>query len=238
MGLFSKTYEVTEEHTEIINKYLPVQIQQESYSIENLDYLDQYFKSFIESLNKQKKSKINELKLAQEYKHPLIIKLVNTEVSCEEIFGLVDLGIVERFTSKTTGNSYENGFVQASIETAFEETWAKSNMQYSSVEKAKKLLIEKTLNIFPQSTVIQNFRIDFRELGGSGNVFIYICGTACKSDKFKPINYSEIVANLENNIDKDRDSLKKTKELLSSLPTKKQILKEIKVYEESKDNQA
>lgn len=238
MGLFSKTYEVTEEHTEIINKYLPVQIQQESYSIDNLDYLDQYFKSFIESLNKQKESKINELKLAQEYKHPLIIKLVNTEVSCEEIFGLVDLGIVERFTSKTTGNSYENGFVQASIETAFEETWAKSNMQYSSVEKAKKLLIEKTLNIFPQSTVIQNFRIDFRELGGSGNVFIYICGTACKSDKFKPINHSEIVANLENNIDKDRDSLKKTKELLSSLPTKKQILKEIKVYEESKDNQA
>lgn len=236
MGLFGKSYDVTEEHTFIINKYLPKGAQKFKYVNNDLDFLHKYISDCIKSLEVSKKKKISDLSKAKQYKHPTTLNIINTQIDSQVTFGIVDIGIVERFTSKTTGNSYENGFIQASIETTFEESWAKSNTQYSSVEKAKNLLIEKAINVYPEATVIQNFKIDFRELGGSGNVFIYVYGTASKSDKFEPINYSEIITKLESDIDKVNDSIKDYKTFRSNLPTKKKILEEIKTYEESKNN--
>jgi hypothetical protein len=236
MGLFGKSYDVTEEHTFIIDKYLPKGAKKLKYTNNDLDFLHKYISDLIERLEVIKKENISALERAKKYEYSTTLNIINTQIDCKEIYGIVDVGIVERFTSKTTGNSYENGFLQATIETTFEETWAKSNTQYKSVEKAKNLLIEKTLNIYPEATVIQNFKIDFRELGGSGNVFIYVYGTASNSDKFKPINYSEIINKFEEDIDKVNDSIKDNKQLLNNLPSKKQVLKEIKTYEESKNN--
>ena len=181
MGLFGKTYEVTEEHADIINKYLPKQMRKPPYNNNSIEYLKKYIEDFIINLKEQKKEKGKSLVKAKEYNLPFIVKIINTQLSCKECFGLVDIGIVERFTSKTTGNSYESGPMQGTIEMTFEETWAKSNSQYTAVEKAKNMLIEKTLKTYPKTTVIQNFKIEFRELGGSGNVFIYVYGTACNS---------------------------------------------------------
>ena len=36
------------------------------------------------------------------------------------------------------------------------------------------------MEVYPESNSLYNYDVDFRELGSSGNVFIYMRGTACK----------------------------------------------------------
>lgn len=232
--MFSKKYDVTEEHTDIINKYLPKQIWKPVYQNDDLNLLKQYTDEFIEKLVKDKEVVKGKYAEAKRYNQPTIIKIINTQVKCEKTFGMVDLGLVERFNSKTTGNSYENGWIQATIENSFEEVWAKNNSQYEAVEKAKKLLIGKTLSLYPATTVIQNFKINFREMGNSGNVFIYLCGTATFSKEFSPINYADILLSIKEKFDEIAETIKLAKTMSSNMPSKKKIMKEITEYEKTK----
>ena len=43
--------------------------------------------------------------------------------------------------------------------------------------------MKKAKSLYPRCTAIFKFEIDFREIGSSGNVFIYVRGTAAESER-------------------------------------------------------
>ena len=89
---------------------------------------------------------------------------------------------VNKFTSASTGDRFSNGMIGYAIEEAFDGTWAKSNAQFKAVEDSKLELLKKAISIYPECNMLFKFQVDFRGLGSSGNVFIYMRGTAAKGN--------------------------------------------------------
>ena len=95
---------------------------------------------------------------------------------------MVDIGMVKKFSTTSTGNRFENGMVGYAIEQAFDDVWAKNNAQENALNEVKTEFLKKTASLYPECNMIFKFESEFREMGSSGNVFIYLKGTASIGD--------------------------------------------------------
>ena len=68
------------------------------------------------------------------------------------------------------------------IEQAFDDVWAKNNAQENALNEVKTEFLKKTAALYPECNMIFKFESEFREMGSSGNVFIYLKGTASVGD--------------------------------------------------------
>ena len=156
-------------------------------------------KNELEFLNKKGLEEINQkildLKISK-------IILFNIEPFEAKPIGMVDIGMVKKFSSSSTGNRFENGMVGYAIEQAFDDVWAKNNAQENALNEVKTEFLKKTASLYPECNMIFKFESEFREMGSSGNVFIYLKGTASigdnsgmeeiKSEKSRLLNEFEV----------------------------------------------
>jgi hypothetical protein len=119
------------------------------------------------------------------------IIIFNTELYEAKPIGMVDIGRVKKFGTASTGNRFENGVIGYAIEQASDNAWASNNSQENDLNEVKSELLIKAKTLYPDCNMIFKFESDFRELGSSGNVFIYLKGTAAvgnNKEMYKAIN--------------------------------------------------
>lgn len=226
MGLFS-TIKITEKHINYVNSLLPEELRRDKFSLDDYEFLQVKIESFLNKLNSNYNTRSNLLFSLRKEKVFNHFKLFNVPLKGSSL-GLVDLGEVRKFSAKSTGNSFENGIMQYAIETASDEAWAKNNSQYVEVEKIKLNFKNKALNLFPKANAIENFTINFRELGNSGNVFIYVCGTATIAENIEPIPVDEEINSIVNEIFLLQSKIKDTSKKLKELPEWKEFKASLK----------
>ena len=194
MGLFEKAIELTEEDFSKINTMLPPELRKDNWIVSNFTQgglytnylnLEESITKKAFDINKKWLLKSKTLKSREKNKEKIVaskISLFNTDIYNAKPLGMVDIGRVKKFGTASTGNRFENGFIGYAIEEAIDKTWSENNTQYASVQEAKLELLLEALKIHKDCNSIFKFEIDFRELGSSGNVFIYTRGTACIGD--------------------------------------------------------
>lgn len=106
------------------------------------------------------------------------IKVYNTVPNDAEQLGMIDVGVTTKFGASSTGDRFAGGFIGYAIESAIDDAWVKKNIQDNAVNEVKLKLLEKARLVYPCCNMIFNYDVDFREIGSSGNVFIYMRGTA------------------------------------------------------------
>ena len=220
MGLFT-SFKFTEENILKINSLLPDDFQSDNYKLK--DFTDWKIKNKI--LIKIKEL-IKEIDSTKEKSAPIRnkidsiraskVQVFNTEVFNAVPLGFIDLGVVVKFGSASTGNRFENGVLGYAIEEASDKVWAKNNAQYNSVKEAKLELLTKAIRTYKECNQFFKFEIDFREIGSSGNVFLYLRGTACKGknnliNDFEFADESEDVKLLEVELSNKEEKLKNYK---------------------------
>ena len=84
--------------------------------------------------------------------------------------------------ASSTGDRFAGGLIDYAIENAADNVYAKGSMQEEAVNSTKLNLLRKAKALFPDCNNLFKYEIDFRELGSSGNVFIYMRGTTCMGD--------------------------------------------------------
>ena len=240
MSLFKK-FEITEKDNSKINSLLPEYLKKEvwyvnDFSDDHLGNKSLYNKhmEYCDSLKKQisnKKYSLEDLKNTFNSKLSEKIIIYNTEIVDANPLGMVDLGVIAKFGATSTGNRFENGFIGYAIENAIYKVWSESNIQYEELQKAKIALLKKTKDIYPSCNLLFKFEVDFREIGSSGNVFLYLRGTACKGkneilDKTENLLNSQI-SKLELEIPKKQTELAEMESYLSKIPRSKASLKKI-----------
>jgi len=124
------------------------------------------------------------------YEKCSVLKIYNTNHINAKLIQMVDVGIVKSFTSASSGNRLEGGLMQLAVEKVFDDAWKTSNAQMKGLNEVKLEFLKKCINEHPECDSIINYQVDFRELGSTGNVFIYMRGTAAitgnpKLDKIK-----------------------------------------------------
>lgn len=139
---------------------------------------------FLNEGAKEFQSKINEERIKK-------ITLFNTEIYEAIPLGLVDIGRVKKFGTASTGNRFENGVIGYAIENASDQFWANNNSQENALNEVKFELIKKAKTLYPKCNMIFKFESDFRELGSSGNVFIYLKGTASIGNNNELLKFEE-----------------------------------------------
>lgn len=239
MGLFSKL-EITKEDSDKINSLLPQKYQKEQWDFKDVveqvdtDYSRLYikFQNHVSHLEKKTTNSIRRLESLKNNMPTILVskvKIFNTEIHDAKPLGMVDVGIVRKFTTAGTGNRFETGLIGYVIEGAIDKQWANSNEQFNSVQEAKLELINKAVSIYPETNMIFKFEIDFRELGSSGNVFLYLRGTACKGKNEameNAIKQLEIEKNeLEKSLPLLENELLEAKKIKGSIPKNKAELK-------------
>ena len=110
------------------------------------------------------------------------IVIFNTEPYKAEILGMVDVGKVVKFSAPSSGDRFANGAIGYALESVIDDTWTKGTVQEEALNGVKELLLKKAKVIFPNCNRIFKYQVDFRELGSSGNVFVYMRGTAAKGE--------------------------------------------------------
>jgi hypothetical protein len=245
MGLFNSKKELTSEQVTKLNSLLPKQFHQEKWIESDFkgdkrisNRLNEFYVKASDSINYLEKKlelfKGTELfKFNDDLEQLLASKIIiyNTELYEAKPIGMIDIGLVERFGSASTGNRFENGVLGYAIETASDNVWAENNAQESAVNKVKSQFLNKAKKIYPSCNMIFKYEVDFREIGSSGNVFIYMRGTACignnprmvdaeknneKLRKERLIKESEILKNIQSN----NDIKKFVNENISKIPKK------------------
>lgn len=236
MGIFSKI-EINGEDVKKINSLLPEHIKRTNWSENNFKNDNIYVSvdKYIKSLKTSKdiiKEEIKDFERGRNQKLASKINIFNTEVYNAKPLGMVDYGVVVRFNASSTGNRFENDLIGYAIEGAIDEVWANNNAQYDLVSNAKLKLLQKAISIYPNCNLLFKFEIDFRELGSSGNVFLYLRGTACKGindllDKYKKEiseEISEKILELENSLIKIDKELEELSINLKKIPKSKSEL--------------
>lgn len=235
MALFKK-FEITEDDIAILNSIIPDNLKKEKYYISDFDKggIHQQHKNYCESIRKEISKEINTLdKLKNSYNLALSEKIIifTTEPYQSKPLGMIDIGVVVKFGSASSGNRFENGLIGYAIEGALDKTWAESNAQYQEVQKAKVKLLEKTRDVYPTCNLLFKFEIDFREIGSSGNVFIYMRATACEGkndllDRFK-IDLDNQIEELQKGIPQKQKNLKEMMSYLTKIPSSQKELKDL-----------
>jgi hypothetical protein len=233
MGLFT-SFQFTEEDVKKINTFLPDDLQCDSYKLS--DFTDE---KIVSKVFNQIRYLKEEIALIKEKSAPLRnkidsvraskVQVFNTEVFDAVPLGFVDLGVVVRFGTASTGNRFENGVLGYAIEEASDKVWAKNNAQYNSVREAKLELLTKAIRTYEECNQFFKFEIDFREIGSSGNVFLYLRGTACKGQNnlindFELADNNKEVLDLEMELADKQLKLGEYNTIYKTIPTTKNDL--------------
>ena len=238
MGIFASK-RITDIQTDNLNALLPDNLKRNDWNenhFKGIDSIHERFKRIISGKFEANKSVIAKQKsLKKELKEIPIkrIKIFNIEPFDCTPLGMIDIGIVKKFSAASTGDRFAGGAIGYAIESAIDKTWTESNLQESAVNEAKFKLLEKAKNFFPKCNLLFKFQIDFRELGSSGSVFLYLRGTAAigenkeleeelKQAKNELIEYEKSIQDkldeikeLQGNLKKIPKSPKEIDELLS-----------------------
>ena len=214
--MFGKEVLLTTSQVEKINSLVPKQFRKESWNkkdFKDTNGIYQQIRRYRDKKTSLLASKKNELdflnkKGQEEIKQKIVdlksskIILFNIEPFEARPIGMVDIGMVKKFSTTSTGNRFENGVVGYAIEQAFDDVWAKNNAQENALNEVKTEFLKKTAALYPECNMIFKFESEFREMGSSGNVFIYLKGTASigdnkgmeevKSEKSRLLNEFEI----------------------------------------------
>lgn len=186
----SKKTSLTVEESKVLNSILPEKFHKEIWDttdfIWNLyhevrDYLHDLEYTTIVNLERELNNKDEAKKLfleSIEAERCAELKIFNVENTDAKLLGMVDIGLVKTFTSASSGNKLEGGAMQLIIEKTFEDSWKTSNAQMKGLNEVKLEFLKKCLKEYPECDSVINYQVDFRELGSSGNVFIYMRGTA------------------------------------------------------------
>ena len=185
--MFGKEVLLSASQVEKINSLVPKKFKKESWSKKDFKDTNGIYQ-FIRDYRRDKYSflatKNNELehlnKKGQEDINQKILKLKTSKIILFNIepfeakpIGMVDIGMVKKFSTTSTGNRFENGMVGYAIEQAFDDVWAKNNAQENALNEVKTEFLKKAASLYPECNMIFKFESDFREMGSSGNVFIY-----------------------------------------------------------------
>ena len=226
MGIFSST-KFTDKQIQLINNYLPEDLKVSNFKMNEVEHLISKINTYILELNSELNKKAIVLFKLKEENLSNSYMIYNVPINGKSL-GLVDVGLVSRFNAKSTGNSFENGVIQYAIETSSEKVWADNNSQYNSVQEIKSQLKIKSISLFPKSNAIENFNITFRELGSSGNVFIYASGTASIPESNKELKENEEIQLIIEEIKKLNKKIETSKIKFKELPDYLEIKEELK----------
>ena len=179
--MFGQKFEINKEEINKINSFLPKSLQQDNFTGNQLARLfsvadDRYHN--MKNIINEKKELYNEKKRESLLRLSSKLKIFNCELYDAKPLGMVDVGEIHQFSGSTTGDRFAGGLVGYAIEMAIDDVWTKSSKQEEAVNLVKLKLIDKALTIYPETNMIFNYNIDFRELGSTGSVFIYMRGTA------------------------------------------------------------
>lgn len=184
-----KKTSLTKEESKIFNSLLPEKFHKEIWEEKDFTYrirpkVEDFLIEFRKEISKLEESINNKDESIKEFMDSLIIekcvkmRVFNCENKDAKLLGMVDIGLVKTFTSASSGNRLEGGAMQLIIEKAFEDSWKTNNAQMKGLNEVKLEFLKKCLIEYPECNSVINYEVDFRELGSSGNVFIYIKGTA------------------------------------------------------------
>lgn len=228
MGLFNNKTELTSEQGAKLNSLLPKQFQQEKWLASDFkgeNRISNRLKEFqrkaslnVNYLDKNRGAGLIEFEKLERLLASKII-IFNTELYEAKPIGMIDIGLVERFGGASTGNRFENGIIGYAIEAAADNTWADNNAQESAVNKVKLEFLNKAKKVYPSCNMIFKYEVDFREIGSSGNVFIYMRGTASIGKN------SQMEDALKNNEKLRKEILIKESEIEKNIQRHKDIIK-------------
>ncbi|RNL91453.1 hypothetical protein ED312_04595 [Sinomicrobium pectinilyticum] len=236
MGLFSKK-NLSINQINTINKILPENLQKPDWTEGDFKGADSIYKRVelnLEGLISSVTTDNEGLKKLNKKLHEIAvknIKIFNTEPFDAELLGMIDIGVIHRFGASSTGDRFTGGAIGYAIESVIDDTWTKSNIQENAVNEVKYKLLEKAKHFYPDCNLFFKYDVDFREIGSSGNVFIYMRGTAAKGentslDSALQKAKTEIV-HLEKNIEKKKETIQYFREVKSKIP---QSPKQIEEY--------
>ena len=155
--------------------------------------------------------------------------IINTEIFDAKPIGMVDAGEIHQFSAPSTGDRFAGGLIGYAIEQATDNVWAKASNQENAVNKVKLKLLKKALTIYPNTNMIFKYDVDFREMGSSGNVFIYMRGTAANGDNKEVLKVKKEQEQKIELISKEIEEIKiELKDLISKANLIPQSIKEIK----------
>ena len=233
MGLFGSKFKLTGQQTKKLNSLLPETLKKEDFTKKDFESLAGKMQTRIYDLenfiNRAEKNlkKIKEegsVKIAQK------IKIFNCELHDAKPLGMVDVGGIHKFSGSTTGDRFAGGLVGYALEMAIDDVWTKSSKQEEAVNDVKLKLIQRTLSIYPDVNMLFNFDVDFREMGSTGSVFIYMRATAAiGKNSLTDVAKKELEKEIKEPV-LDIQKLKLEKEFCEKnkplLPTKKQQIEE------------
>ncbi|MGO3812981.1 hypothetical protein [Mesonia sp.] len=227
MSIFSNKT-LSDKQITALNKLLPEHFQKNDWKESDLKGSNSIYNRFelnlsnlISSCGKEKKNleKMNK-KLINVFVNN--IKIFNTEPFDSEQLGMVDIGLVKRFGASSTGDRFSNGAIGYAIESVIDDSWTNNNFQENAVNEVKLELLKKTINIYPDCNLFFKYQIDFREIGSSGNVFIYLRGTAAKGENpllDKSIKEAkEAISNFQENISETEKTIQALQKLKNKIP--------------------
>ena len=234
MGIFGSKFGLTEQQTKKLNSLLPEHLQKKEFVEDDFKTLSIYTKH--KNLRRIKAKKIDDLVFEQkELKEKIIdeqasrIKIFNTEIFDAKPIGMVDAGEIHQFSAPSTGDRFAGGLIGYAIEQATDNVWAKASNQENAVNKVKLKLLKKALTIYPNTNMIFKYDVDFREMGSSGNVFIYMRGTAADGDNKEVLKVKKEQEKKIELISKEIQEIKiELKDLISKANLIPQSIKEIK----------
>lgn len=233
MSIFSDN-ELRPAQIDKLNKLLPQEFNKGTWKMSDFKGVESIYERYSRYIQAKKQEFISiqkglEKKVTElESTYIQNIKIFNTEIFEAEPLGMVDIGVVERFGAQSSGDRFAAGPVGYAIETAFEDVYAKSNVQEKAVNNAKYVLLKKTKKIYPECNLLFKYEVDFREMGSSGNVFIYMRGTAAKGKNqllAKSINKIEDeIKGIEKNLSELKAEIEKMQEIKSKIPESKKSI--------------
>lgn len=234
VGLFTKK-KITEEKVKKLNSLLPIEMQKEEWfeSQFNNDFegihksLSRQIKKTIQTPCEELEKRLN--KLLESKRDELIkyLKIFNSEPYDCIPLGMVDIGATHKFGAKSSGDRFANGLIGYAIENAADNLYSEGNIQEQVVNSVKLELIKKAKLLFPKCNLIFKYEVDFRELGSSGNVFIYMRGTACNGQnpelkeaekKYLKSDKNILLKQTETELENKRNELLEAKSNLSKIP--------------------
>jgi len=150
MGIFSfSTGELNLEQVDKLNKILPESLRKSVWKksdfqgkdslFDKLLNLEEVANNSIEKLQKKLDKKEGEFANIEASS----IKIFNTELYNAEPLGLIDIGLVKKFSATSSGDRYSAGIIGYAIENALDKVYAENKVQTGAIEQAKLELLRK-----------------------------------------------------------------------------------------------
>lgn len=226
-SMFNKNRELTPDEVERLNAILPEDYRRPTWNTKDFfghNGLVMSVKIDINVLfNKihDEKTRLKKEGVDQEVELHNHIKIFSTELYEAKPLGLVDVGVVAKFAAPSTGDRFYAGAIGYAVESAVDNAKAKSGQQFEGLELTKKELLKKAKALFPECNMLFKYDVRLRELGSSGNVFIYMTATAAIGSNPDMEQAEKAIKELDNKsnlLESYRSEHEELKGLLESLP--------------------